>query len=113
VPWDSLHDKLTTALAGGQPPEISIIGTRWLLEFMGTNSIAPPEQYVSPETIADIKPGAMEAKIDGKLWAIPDAAGARILAINTSLSDKVPQTMEELEQDAIAANDRLTITGSS
>ncbi len=105
VPWDQLHDKLTTSLAGGQPPEISVIGTRWLLEFMGLNAIAAPTDYVSQSTIADIKPGAMEAKIDGKLWGIPVAAGARIMAINTSLTDKVPQTMEELEKDAIAAND--------
>lgn len=105
VPWDQIHDKLTTALAGGKPPELSIIGTRWLLSFVKNDEVADPTKYMSQSTLDNIVPGAMEAKIDGKLWAIPDAAGARIMAINTSITDKVPQTMEELESDALAAND--------
>ena len=104
VPWDQLHDKLTTALAGGHPPELSVIGTRWLLEFMGLKAIAEPSKYVSQATLDNIVPGAKEAVVNGKLMGLPIAAGARILAINTSLTTKVPQTMEDLEQDAIAAN---------
>ena len=42
----------------------------------------------------------MEAKIKGKLMGLPIAAGARIMAINNSLTKAVPTTMEELEVDA-------------
>lgn len=101
VPWRGLHDKLTTALAGGKPPEISVIGTRWLLEFMELDAVEEVTQYLSKSTVDNIAPGAMEAKIKGKLMGLPVAAGARIMAMNTDLTTKVPKTMEELREEAI------------
>ena len=101
VPWRGLHDKLTTALAGGKPPEISVIGTRWLLEFMTMDAVEEVTQYLSKSTVDNIAPGAMEAKIKGKLMGLPVAAGARIMAMNTDLTTKVPKTMEELREEAI------------
>ena len=100
ISWTDLQNKLTTALAGGKPPDISVVGTRWILDYMGTNSIDEVTQYVSPDTIANINPADMEAKIKGKLMGLPIAAGARIMAINNSLTKAVPTTMEELEVDA-------------
>ena len=104
VKWDDLQTKLTTVVAGGTPPDISVVGTRWLLDFMQTNSIDEVTQYISKPTLDNINPAAMEAKIKGKLMGIPVAAGARILAINNSLATDVPTTMEQLETDAIKAN---------
>ncbi|RKX80312.1 MAG: hypothetical protein DRP60_03560 [Spirochaetes bacterium] len=103
VDWNALNDKLTTSLAAGTPPDASIIGTRWILEYMDLGVIVPPQDYVSKSTFDNIAPGAMEAVVDGTLMGIPFAAGSRFLAINTSLTDKVPSTMEELEQYAIEA----------
>ncbi len=105
IGWNEIHNKLTTALAGGDPPQASIIGTRWLLSYVKNDEVVQPRKYVSPATWSNILPGDMTAKIDGKIWAIPDAAGARILAINTSFTKRIPKTMQQLEQDAIAAND--------
>lgn len=104
VSWDQLKDKLTTALAGGKPPDISVIGTRWLLEYNDMNQLVPPGDYVSPATIDDIFAGAKEGVVNGKLMGLPVAAGARFLAINNSITTAVPKTMEELETMAIAAN---------
>lgn len=111
VPWKSMHDKITTSLAGGNPPEISVIGTRWLLELMGLNAVDEVTPYVSKSTLDNIAPGAMEAKIKGKLMGLPVAAGARIMAINTSITNKVPMTMEELEKDAMAVNNPPNVYG--
>jgi len=105
VPWDSLQDKLNTAVAGGAPPDISVVGTRWILDYMATDSVVEVTPYVSKATLANINPAAMEAKVKGKLMGLPVAAGARILALNASITKKVPKTMEELEQFAIQAND--------
>ncbi len=104
VPWDQLKDKLTTSLAGGKPPDISIIGTRWLLEYDDLQQLAEPASYVSKSTLDDILAGAKEGVIKGKLMGLPVAAGARFMAINNSITTKVPKTMEELEQFAIEAN---------
>ncbi len=100
VKWDDMQNKLTTAVAGGTPPEISVVGTRWLLDFMSTNSVSEVTQYLSKATMDNINPAAMEAKIKGKLMGIPVAAGARILAINNDLTKDVPQSMEDLEASA-------------
>jgi multiple sugar transport system substrate-binding protein len=104
VPWDQLKDKLTTALAAGSPPDISIIGTRWLLEYDDLKQLADPTKYVGKKTLDDILAGAKEGVIKGKLMGLPVAAGARFLAINNRIAKNVPKTMEELEKYAIAAN---------
>jgi multiple sugar transport system substrate-binding protein len=80
IDWDLMYDKLTTSIAGGKPPEISVIGTRWLLEFMNMGVVDEVTQYLSSSTVNNIAPGAMEAKLGGELMGIPVAAGARILA---------------------------------
>ena len=100
VKWDDMQNKLTTAVAGGTPPDISVVGTRWILDFMSTNSVDEVSQYLSKATMDNINPAAMEAKVKGKLMGIPVAAGARILAINNDITKEVPKTMEELEADA-------------
>jgi multiple sugar transport system substrate-binding protein len=105
IPWDNLQDKLNTAVAGGAPPDISIVGTRWILDYMATDSVVEVTPYLSKATLANINPAAMEAKVKGKLMGIPVAAGARILALNNDIAKDVPKTMEELEADAIKAND--------
>ena len=51
VPWDQMYDKLTTSIAGGNPPELSIIGTRWALELLDMDAIVPIEDYVSDATL--------------------------------------------------------------
>ena len=101
VQWGQLHARLTTSLAGGKPPEISVIGTRWLLEFMALDAVEEVTRYVSEETIDNIAAGAMEARIGGRLMGLPIAAGARILAYNPNLTSVVPQTMEELRAEAL------------
>ncbi len=101
VPWDQMYDRITTSLAGGRPPEVSVIGTRWALEFMELDAIVPMEDYVSQATIDNILPGTKEAVIEGQLMGLPVAAGARILAINTDITDKVPATMEEMRAEAL------------
>jgi multiple sugar transport system substrate-binding protein len=95
-----MQNKITTALAGGNPPEISVIGTRWLLDYMATDSVSEVTSIVSPATIKNIAAGAMEAKIKGKLMGLPLVAGARILAINNAITKVVPKTMEDLEAEA-------------
>lgn len=100
VDWNLMYDKVTTAIAGGDPPEISVVGTRWLLEFMEINAIEEVSKYVSQDTLDNISPGAKEAEIEGKLMGLPVAAGARIMAVNGDITRKIPRTMEELRAEA-------------
>jgi multiple sugar transport system substrate-binding protein len=111
VDWDQLETKLTTAVAGGNPPEISVIGTRWLLEYMASDSVVEVTKYVGKATIDNIAPGAREASIGGKLMGLPIAAGARIMTVNNAITQKVPMTMEELRQEAIRVNKPGQVSG--
>lgn len=108
VPWDQLLDRLTTSIAGGSPPDLSVIGTRWLLEFAALDAIEPIEQWISKDTVDDILPGTIEAVLNGELMGLPIAAGARILAINPDITTTVPQTMEELRNAAAAVTQGST-----
>ncbi len=101
VEWDLMHDKLTTSIAGGKPPELSVIGTRWLLELMAMDAVVEVTPYLSKSTVDNIAPGAMEAKLKGKLMGLPVAAGARIMAYNPTLTNVVPKTMEELREQCL------------
>ncbi len=104
VEWDQMYDKLTTSIAGGKPPEISVIGTRWLLEFMAMGVVDEVTQYLSSATVNNIAPGAMEAKVGGELMGLPIAAGARIMAYNPKITTVVPKTMEELRAQCLKIN---------
>jgi len=109
--WDLMYDKLTTSIAGGKPPELSVIGTRWLLELMTMDAVDEVTQYLSSSTVDNIAPGAMEAKLKGKLMGLPVAAGARILAYNPDLTTTVPNTMEELREAAIKVHNPPNVYG--
>ncbi len=89
VPWDTLLQRLTTDIAGGSAPDISIIGTRWLLDFASQGVAEPLDGYLTPEfkaTFIDtfMAPGV----IDGKTMGLPVAASARAMMVNMDLYEK-------------------------
>jgi multiple sugar transport system substrate-binding protein len=106
-----MHEKLITSISGGQPPEVSVIGTRWLLELLSMDVVEEVTNYVSKSTVDNLFPGVMEGKIGGKLMALPIAAGARILAYNPNFASQVPGTMEELRELTIKANKPPNVYG--
>lgn len=93
VPWDVLLQRLTTDIAGGTTPDISIIGTRWLLDFASQGIAEPIDARMTPEfqsTFIDtfMAPGI----IDGKNMGLPVAASARAMMINMDLFEKAGAT---------------------
>lgn len=101
VPWDTLLQRLTTDIAGGASPDISIIGTRWLLDFAEQGIAEPVDDYLTPEfkdTFIDtfIAPSV----IDGQIMGLPVAASARAMLINKDLYEEAgatpPTTWDEL-----------------
>jgi multiple sugar transport system substrate-binding protein len=50
VPWDGAHDKIATAIAGRQTPDVSLIGTTWMGEFAGSGGLDPvPADLFKPD----------------------------------------------------------------
>ena len=49
VPWDVLLQKLTTDITAGTNADLSIIGTRWLIDFVQQGVAEPLDSYITPD----------------------------------------------------------------
>ena len=113
VNWDSLLQSLRTDIAGGTNPDISIIGTRWLLDFV-RDDIAEPLDGHMDAAFKDrfIPPFLTPGTIDGKVYGLPIAASARAMYYNKDLLAKAgypagPATWD----DVVAASQKLKPSG--
>ncbi len=115
VNWANLLQKLQTDISGGTNADLSIIGTRWLLDFV-KDGIAEPldplmapgfkERFIGPF----IKPGT----IGGKTYGLPVAASARAMFYNKAMLAKAgfpngPKTWDEV----IAAAEKIKADGGN
>lgn len=106
VPWDLLLQKLTTDISGGVNSDLSIIGTRWLIDFVKEGLVAPLNGYMDEafkKRFFDVF--LSPSTLDDKVYGLPVAASARAMYYNKDLFKKagitkVPETWEEL---AVAA----------
>jgi multiple sugar transport system substrate-binding protein len=106
VPWDVLLQKLTTDITGGTNADLSIIGTRWLIDFVQQDVAEPLDGYITDEFKGRfietfLSPSVME----GKTYGLPIAASARALYYNKDLFEKAgiaepPKTWDEAKAAA-------------
>jgi len=106
VPWDVLLQKLTTDITAGTNADLSIIGTRWLIDFVQQDVAEPLDSYITPafkDRFIDtfLSPSIM----DGHTYGLPIAASARAMYYNKELFEKAgiakpPATWTELQEDA-------------
>ncbi len=113
VNWDDLLQKLQTDIGGGTNPDISIIGTRWLLDFV-KNGIAEPLDSDMTPAFKDrfISVFLKPATINGKIYGLPIAASARALFYNKTTLTKAgfpngPTTWD----DVVAASKKIKAAG--
>ncbi|TGQ39436.1 sugar ABC transporter substrate-binding protein [Mesorhizobium sp. M00.F.Ca.ET.216.01.1.1] len=93
VPWDTLLQRLTSDIAGGTTPDISIIGTRWLLDFASQGVAESLDAHLTPEFKSTFIDTFMAPSVvDGKIMGLPVAASARAMMINTDLFEKAGAT---------------------
>ena len=89
VPWNSLLQRLTTDIAGGTAPDLSIIGTRWLLDFASQGVAEPLDGYLTPDLKSEfIDVFLAPSMIGGKTMGLPVAASARAMMVNLDLFDR-------------------------
>jgi multiple sugar transport system substrate-binding protein len=106
VQWDNLQQRLTTDIAGGTPPDIAMIGTRWLVDFVQNDIAEPLDSYITPEFKGRFIESFMApSTINGKVYGLPVAASARAMYYNKDLLAKAgvqnpPATWDELVEDA-------------
>ena len=114
VNWDGLLQKLRTDISGGTNPDISIIGTRWLLDFVKDDIAEPLDGYMQGDFKARfIPPFLKPATIGGKIYGLPIAASARALYYNKEMLTKAgfpngPLTWD----DVVAASEKMKASGT-
>ncbi|MER9951559.1 sugar ABC transporter substrate-binding protein [Mesorhizobium sp. M0047] len=106
VPWDVLLQKLTTDITAGTSADLSIIGTRWLIDFVQQDVAEPLDSYINPDFKDRFIDTFLSPSImDGKTYGLPIAASARAMYYNKELFEKAgianpPATWTELQEDA-------------
>jgi multiple sugar transport system substrate-binding protein len=98
--WNDYEARLDTFVAGGEAPDIAVIGTRWLLKYMDLGLVEPIEKWISKPVLDDIIPATIEGKIGGELKALPVAAGPRIMFYRSDIVPEAPKTFEEMKEIA-------------
>lgn len=101
VNWDNLQQKLTTDIQGGTAPDIAIIGTRWLVDYVANDIVEPLDSYMTDEVKGRfIETFLAPSVIDGTMYGLPVAASARAMYVNTDLVATPPATWDELVEAA-------------
>ncbi len=108
VPWDAAHELLVTAIAGGDVPDVSMIGTTWMGEFATMGGLAPTPDTIDP---AEFFEGAWNTTVvDGTSYGVPWYVETRLVYYRTDLAEEggvaeAPATWEELTALAQATVD--------
>ncbi len=102
VPWDGAHNKISTAIAGQQTPDVSMLGTTWIGEFAKTGALdVVPSDLVSEDAFF---PGAWETGVvDDTSYSVPWYVETRLLYVNSAAAEAAgitepPSTWDELKQ---------------
>lgn len=104
IPWDAAHNKIANAIASGETPDVSLIGTTWMGEFAEAGGLMPTPEGLVDE--ADFFPGAWgSTEVGGTSYGVPWYVETRVLYYRKDLAEKAgwskaPETWEELRQFA-------------
>ena len=105
IPWDAAHDRIVTAIAGGDVPDVSMVGTTWMGEFATLGGLEPTPDTVDPSAFFEGAWGT--TVVDGTSYAVPWYVETRLIYYRTDLAEEggfnqAPATWDELTQLAEA-----------
>lgn len=110
IPWDSIDEKLTTAVASGSGPDVLQIGLSKLATFAEAGALLPLDDLIAdypglaPENFPDGVAGTSTA-VGGQIVSVPWTSDTRVLFTRTDILaengiDAPPATWDELRADA-------------
>jgi multiple sugar transport system substrate-binding protein len=106
IPWGQAHEKLITAVAGGNAPDLAQFGTTWIPEFVALGSLEPLDSMISGSQALGEQnyfPGSWKTSlIEGKIYGIPWYVDTRVLFYRSDLLkeiglDRAPHDWTELK----------------
>ncbi|MFT9232704.1 MAG: extracellular solute-binding protein, partial [Bifidobacterium sp.] len=103
IPWSSAHDKLQTAIAAGNAPDVAQMGTTWMADFAGSFSEVPSNLGLSDFSDGPLKAG----QVKGKQLGVPWYVDTHVLFYRKHIAEKAgwnraPKTWTELKSLAAA-----------
>jgi len=99
VPWDAAHDRIATAIAAGEVPDVSLIGTTWMGEFASGGGLDPTPANIDPSIFFE---GAWNTTIvDGVSYGIPWYVETRLLYYRTDLAEEGGATVPPTNWDEL------------
>lgn len=106
VPWDAAHERISTAIAAKETPDVSLIGTTWMGEFGAGGGLDPtPTDLFSEDAFF---PGAWNSTVvDGVSYGVPWYVETRVLFYRSDLAQEAgvaeaPATWDDLKNLATA-----------
>ena len=105
IAWDVAHDKLITAVAGNQTPDVSQMGTTWMGEFAKTGAIEEVPDDIDLDAYFE---GARNtAIVDDTAFGVPWYVETRVLYYRTDIAKKAgidgpPESWDDLKAMAQA-----------
>jgi multiple sugar transport system substrate-binding protein len=103
IPWDSAHDKFTTAITAGETPDAAMVGTTWMGEFAGLGALDPTPSSIDSGAFFE---GAWSTtEVDGTSYGVPWYVETRLIYYRTDLAEQAgwsepPTDWEGLKQMA-------------
>jgi len=101
VPWDAAYSKFQTAIAGGNTPDLAMVGSTWMADFGDALQTVPTDLSTD-----GIFPGALDSTmIDDRATGVPWYVDTRVLYYRTDIAaqagwTKAPSTWDDLKQMA-------------
>lgn len=105
VPWDVAHDKLITAAAGGQAPDVTQMGTTWMGEFVELDALQETPDAIDASRF--FEGPWTTTQVDGTSFGVPWYVETRVMYYRTDLAEEAgfdapPETWDELRAFATA-----------
>lgn len=88
IPWDAAHDKIATAIAGRQTPDVSMIGTTWMGEFAATGALDPTPDLIDSGAFFEGAWGSTD--VGGTHYGVPWYVETRVLYYRSDLVQEAP-----------------------
>ena len=113
IPWEAAHDKIANAIASGETPDVTLLGTTWMGEFAESGGIEPTPEGLVDE--ADFFEGAWgSTEVGGTSYGVPWYVETRVLYYRTDLAEKAgwsepPQSWDDLKQFATDLQDKAGV----
>jgi len=93
IPFDAAHNKISTAIAGGQTPDVTTVGTTWLPEFAATGALdVTPTDLIDPSAFFEGSWATTE--VDGTSYGVPWYTETRLIYYRKDLAEKAGVTPE-------------------